>query len=188
MTDEVFVEFFEDVEVSNIGNIRRKLKSGDYRYIKGSISNRGYRYVQFQRERKRLNFSIHVAVAEKFIGERPEGLVVDHIDRKKLNNFVSNLRYITQKENCKNQERYIIEIEEDDKKIRKSKVAKKYQDEHRDKILARKREYYQENKEVLLQKDKLRREQNREHYLIKQRLASQKHRDKIKLKKTETGE
>ncbi len=187
MTDEIFVEFFEDVEVSNIGNVRRKLKSGDYRYIKGSISNRGYRYVQFQRERKRLNFSIHVVVAEKFIGERPEGLVVDHIDRNKLNNFVSNLRYISQKENCKNQERYIIEIEEDDKKTRKSKVDKKYHDEHRDKILARKREYYQENKERLLQQQKQHKEANREQYLERQRKASAKHRDKIKLKKTETG-
>ena len=44
---------------------------------------------------------------------------IDHIDKNKLNNNVSNLRYITQKENCKNHDRYRDDIKETDPVLRK---------------------------------------------------------------------
>ena len=53
-------------------------------------------------KRYRLNTYIHKLVAEYFIGERPEGYVIDHIDGNYLNNRVDNLRYVTQKENVNN--------------------------------------------------------------------------------------
>lgn len=46
--------------------------------------------------------SIHRLVYEAFIGEIPEGYVIDHIDGNRANNNVSNLRLITQSENVKN--------------------------------------------------------------------------------------
>ena len=42
-------------------------------------------------------------VAEYFIGPRPEGYVIDHIDGNYLNNKADNLRYVTQKENMNNE-------------------------------------------------------------------------------------
>lgn len=45
------------------------------------------------------HFHIHSLVAEAFLGKRPKGLVVDHIDNDPLNNNVENLRYVTSKEN-----------------------------------------------------------------------------------------
>ena len=93
---------FEDYEVSNFGNIRRKLKNGNYKSGGGSIDNRGYKYFQLQRDGNRINKHIHHLVAKSFLGERPDNQVIDHIDRNKLNNNVSNLRYITQFENCYN--------------------------------------------------------------------------------------
>ena len=47
------------------------------------------------------SYEIHRIVAKFFIGERPEGLCVNHIDGNKLNNKPSNLEYITISENVK---------------------------------------------------------------------------------------
>ena len=97
---------FESYEISNHGRCRRRLKSGEYTHLGGSISNRGYLYFQVQRNGKRLNKLFHHMVARYFIGCRPEGLVIDHIDRDKTNNDVRNLRYVTQKQNMCNTSRY----------------------------------------------------------------------------------
>ena len=94
---EEWKKCFEDYEISNFGNCRRNGK-----IIKGSIQSRGYRYFQLNREGRRKNMLFHHLVAEQFIGERPDNLVIDHIDRNKLNNNVNNLRYITIKENLQN--------------------------------------------------------------------------------------
>jgi hypothetical protein len=108
----------EDYEVSNFGNCRKKLKNGTYKEIKGSLlttpSSKTYktRYFQIQREGKRINYLFPHLVANCFIGERPEGFVIDHIDRNPLNNNVLNLRYITQKENCCNTSRYRTDVPE----------------------------------------------------------------------------
>ena len=44
---------------------------------------------------------IHQAVAEYFIGPKPEGMVVDHIDGTRDNNHFTNLQYITHAENIR---------------------------------------------------------------------------------------
>jgi len=44
---------------------------------------------------------VHHLVAEAFISERPEGLVLNHIDGNEKNNDVNNLEYITQNQNIK---------------------------------------------------------------------------------------
>ena len=62
-------------------------RSGYYRptiSIKPSVGRRVY---------------LHTLVAETFIGKRPDGMVIDHIDKNKLNNSIENLRYISNKEN-----------------------------------------------------------------------------------------
>jgi hypothetical protein len=111
--DEEYKICFENYQISNLGNI----KNGE-RLLKGSISNRGYKYIQVQRNGLRINMSIHSLVAKHFIGEQPDDKVVDHIDRNKLNNHISNLRYISHKENSANQDRYRHDIIETDLKKR----------------------------------------------------------------------
>lgn len=143
----------EGYEVSNFGNIRRLLKSGKIRNIKGCVSNRGYRYFQIQRNKKRYNYSFHVLVAEAFIGERPDKLVVDHIDRNKLNNNADNLRYITHVENIRNSDIYVDEINETNPVLRKRLMTKRYNENNREKVLSKKREYYYKNKEKLKEKN-----------------------------------
>jgi hypothetical protein len=52
------------------------------------------------REGKKVNALVHQLVAQAFIGPRPPGRQVDHRDGNKLNNFASNLRYVTAKQNA----------------------------------------------------------------------------------------
>ncbi len=152
---EEFRIVFEDYEVSNLGNVRRKLKNGDYREIKGSIlkAGGGYKYFQINRNKKRTNYLIHHLVAQAFIGERPEGKVIDHIDRNPLNNNLSNLRYITQKENMRNTKKYKEEIPADTEN-RRSLVCKLYRENNGEKIKVKRKEYYENNKDNLLEKQK----------------------------------
>jgi hypothetical protein len=124
---EEYRKCFEDYEISNFGNCRINNKE-----IKGSINNRGYRYFQVQREGKRNNFLFHHMVAYKFLGDRPDNLVIDHIDRNKLNNHVSNLRYISFNDNLKNCDRYRNDILETNKKKRDNEMRRGY---YRDKLL-----------------------------------------------------
>lgn len=100
--------FLNSYEISNLGNLRRKLLGGGYKNVKGCILNRGlgYKYIQIQRDGIRYNFLFHHLVAKHFIGERPEGKVIDHIDRNSLNNNVENLRYCSQLENMRNSKIY----------------------------------------------------------------------------------
>jgi len=155
---EEFKICFESYEVSNFGNVRRKLLNGEYKMLKCSIQNRGYRYFQTNRDKKRINYLIHHLVAKLFIGDRPDNLVIDHIDRNRLNNNVSNLRYITQKENTHNTDRFIVDIKEEDTKIRNKLLTKKWQEEHKEEIKIKKKIYKEVNKEKL-------KEQNKEYYL-----------------------
>ena len=117
--EEVYKKCFEEYEISNFGNCRRNGK-----VVKGSINNRGYRYFQLKRKNTRTNMLFHHMVAYQFIGERPEDKVIDHIDRNKLNNNVSNLRYITHKENIRNMDRYRHDILETDIRLRTNILSK----------------------------------------------------------------
>ena len=99
---EEFRNVFDNYYISNKGNLKRTLKNGNEKVVNGSVRKCGYRYFQVKREGKCVNKAFHHLVAQAFMGERPTGLVIDHIDRDKLNNDVSNLRYVSYKENCGN--------------------------------------------------------------------------------------
>ncbi len=43
---------------------------------------------------------MHRVVAFAFLGPCPDGWVVNHLDRDKLNNALSNLEYVSPRENC----------------------------------------------------------------------------------------
>ena len=51
---------------------------------------------------ERRHVYIHRLVAECWLGNKPNGLVTDHIDRNSLNNRYDNLRYVTHSENNRN--------------------------------------------------------------------------------------
>lgn len=61
----------------------------------------GYLRLNFSYEKKNYKRSLHRILYETFIGQIPEGMLVDHIDGNRLNNSLSNLRLVTQSDNMK---------------------------------------------------------------------------------------
>lgn len=95
-------------EVNENGTIFRNVKSKKQLKIKLDFhhSEQGY-YVTFVHNQsinggKVKRVMIHKIVAECWLGDCPEGLEVDHIDRNSHNNDYRNLRYVTKEEQMKN--------------------------------------------------------------------------------------
>lgn len=83
-------------EVSNLGRIRRVETQHMQRARKGST---GYLGAQFKYKGRHKQKLIHQVVMDAFVGPRPEGMVVNHKDRDKTNNTLSNLEYLTYSDN-----------------------------------------------------------------------------------------
>lgn len=114
-------EFDERYMISNFGNIKRILVSGDERILKPSVLNKGkthpYYYIQVSKMGKRKNYLIHRLVALAFCeGHCDTNNICDHIDRNTFNNHYTNLRWGTQQDNMKNAIHYKSDLPETNRK------------------------------------------------------------------------
>ena len=100
------VERFPLYEVSDLGRVKSAqrdrfgnlcAKSGGL--LKPSLSLSGYLMVKLRHDGLMERRSVHSLVAEAFLGPRPEGFVVMHLDDVSFHNRVQNLRYGTAAEN-----------------------------------------------------------------------------------------
>lgn len=89
---------FEDYEVSESGQVR-SFKSGKAKVLKGSIHTGGYSQVVLWRDGEKSTQAVHRLVANAFLGPRPDGMQVRHLDGNPANSHVSNLAYGTPSEN-----------------------------------------------------------------------------------------
>ena len=88
--DDYWVKPNGDI-ISTKGKTEKILKSAD--------DGKGYRKVVLSNKGKRRCLFVHRLVAEAYLDDWNPKLQVDHIDRDKLNNNVTNLRMVTQSEN-----------------------------------------------------------------------------------------
>lgn len=92
------VKGFENYLVSSLGNVKTingKLKKVVY------DSKNDYGYVELWKNNKGKKFRIHRLVAETFIPNTLGKEQVNHIDGNKKNNCISNLEWVTPKENIR---------------------------------------------------------------------------------------
>lgn len=92
------VKYNDKYEVSELGVVRRK---DTKRVLKGCITS-GYRSVKLTFDNsKQRRFYVHRLVAEHYIinPDPDKKIFVNHIDGNKLNNNVSNLEFVTPREN-----------------------------------------------------------------------------------------
>jgi len=98
-------------EASDLGRIRRKKGETIYKdgrvanfsqtILKPSLTNKGYNRVYLSMNSNKYTKSVHRLVAETFIDNPESKKTVNHINMNKLDNSVSNLEWMTNKENMR---------------------------------------------------------------------------------------
>jgi hypothetical protein len=108
---EVFkaIKGYEGIyEISSFGRVKRIQKgkgTNNSKYLKPNLGNNGYLSILLRNKGNDKKFTIHRLIAVHFLPNPHNLPVVDHIDRNRTNNNLTNLRWASLTENAANKER-----------------------------------------------------------------------------------
>lgn len=95
----MFIAGFDDYDIFEDGRVFSHKKQV---YLKPQNNGNGYLKVHLYKNGKMHQLYLHRLVAETFIPNPNNYRYIDHIDRDKTNNCVTNLRWCSAKENTNN--------------------------------------------------------------------------------------
>jgi hypothetical protein len=98
------IEGFENYLIYEDGRVWSKFGKG--RFLKPTVNTAGYLNVCLYKDGKQKQMVIHRLVGNAYIPNHENKPEIDHIDRNKQNNNISNLRWVTRSENQRNKHVY----------------------------------------------------------------------------------
>lgn len=86
-------------EISNLGRVKSFLRKKQKLMKLTPNAKTGYFMVTLRKDNFGWPHTVHSLVARMFIGEKPNGYVIDHRNGVKTDNRIENLEYVTRREN-----------------------------------------------------------------------------------------
>lgn len=108
------IEEFPQYEISSNAEIRHKIRK---KIRKVSVGKRGYPVVSFKKGGKQYLRTLHIMYSRAFIPNPENKKEVNHIDGNKCNCTLSNLEWVTSKENNHHARDTGLHTSDGDKKI-----------------------------------------------------------------------
>lgn len=93
---------YSPYEISDEGQVYRRLGNGSLRPVKATPKDNGYCRVHLNGD----TLTVHSLVMRTFVGPRPDGMEVCHNDGIRTNNKLTNLRYDTRGNNHRDKLRH----------------------------------------------------------------------------------
>ena len=106
--------FFVDLAISSWGRVK-SLKTGQLR--KTPAGKRGYPVISYTRDGKTRLLTVHRLVAQAFLPNPEELPQVNHIDGDKTNNHLSNLEWVSARDNMLHARRTGLHKSDGDKAV-----------------------------------------------------------------------
>ena len=101
MKDIIGYENYAVDEDGNVWSLNYR-RTGMTQKLKPGINSNGYLHVILCKDGKRKTVKVHRLIAQAYLSDFCKELDVDHIDRDRLNNNLSNLRMVTTQQNMFN--------------------------------------------------------------------------------------